>query len=141
MAYTITNACTGCGSCSRICPVRAIDGEKKTTHAIASHLCIECGSCGRVCPAGAVEDAFGISAVRMKKSQWLAPVFDRKRCMACVICLDICPTGCLTVGAAEGKDPNGYPLMAEPGSCLGCGLCMAACPADAIALEPRPVTA
>ena len=137
MAYTITNACTGCGSCSRICPTLAISGEKKAIHAIAADLCIECGSCGRICPAGAVEDAFGIAPVRMKKSQWLAPVFDRKACMACVICLDACPTGCLAVGPAEGKDPNGYPRMADLASCLGCGLCMADCPADAITLETR----
>ncbi len=137
MAYNINNSCTGCGSCSRICPVGAITGEKKAIHAIAPDLCIECGSCGRICPAGAVEDSFGIAAVRLKKSQWLAPVFDRKSCMACVICLDACPTGCLAVGEPEGKDPNGYPTMAELSSCLGCGLCMADCPADAITLETR----
>ncbi|WP_300668070.1 4Fe-4S binding protein [Desulfoluna sp.] len=137
MAYIITNACTGCGSCSRICPTQAITGEKKKIHTIVPDLCIECGSCGRICPAGAVEDAFGIASVRMKKSAWLAPVFDLKACMACVICLDACPVGCLAVGPPEGKDPNGYPRMADLSSCLGCGLCVAGCPADAITLAPR----
>lgn len=139
MAYTITDNCTGCGSCSRICPTGAITGEKKETHEIKANLCIDCGSCGRVCPAGAVADPFGIPVLRIKKSQWLAPVFDRKRCMACVICLDACPTGCLALGAPQGKDPNGYPEMGDLSACLGCGLCVEDCPADAVTLAPRDV--
>jgi len=115
----------------------AITGEKKEMYVIAADLCIECGSCGRICPAGAVTDPFGIPAVHIKKSCWPAPVFDLKSCMACVICLDACPTGCLAVGPPQGKDPNGYPRMEDLSSCLGCGLCMADCPADAITLAPR----
>ncbi|MCP4119636.1 MAG: 4Fe-4S dicluster domain-containing protein [Desulfobacteraceae bacterium] len=141
MSYIITQACTGCGGCRRICPTGAITGEKKQPHAVKPELCIECGSCGRVCPAGAVRDSFGIVPERIKKKAWLAPVFDKKTCMACVICLDACPTGCLALGQPDGKDPNGYPLLADMKSCLGCGLCGAECPADAIALEPRPVSA
>ena len=137
MAYLITQACNGCGACVRICPVGAIAGEKKGIHMISVSVCIECGSCGRVCTVGAIVDPFGLVPLRLKKSLWLAPVFDQKACMACVVCLDACPVGCLVVGQPEGKDPNGYPRMAALDSCLGCGLCMAECPADAITLGAR----
>ncbi|MHC4581914.1 MAG: NADH-ubiquinone oxidoreductase-F iron-sulfur binding region domain-containing protein, partial [Planctomycetota bacterium] len=43
--------CTGCGSCARACPVEAIAGEKKKTHAIDRELCIRCGACLGACPA------------------------------------------------------------------------------------------
>lgn len=139
MAYDITSSCIGCGSCQRLCPTGAIDGEKKEMHAIRPDACIECGTCGRICPAGAVVDPFGIPATRVKKKEWLVPQFDTKSCMACVICIDSCPTGSIAVGEAQGKDPNGYPFLTDVSACLGCGLCMDDCPADAISMETRAV--
>ena len=137
MAYYITETCTGCGSCSHLCPTGAISGEKKELHTIDADGCIECGACGRICPAGSVEDPFGVAAIRVKKSEWNIPVFDTKACMACVICTDSCPTGSIQVGEPQGKDPNGYPCLPDPSTCLGCGLCMGDCPADAITMGPR----
>ncbi len=53
--YSISGEdCTGCGACKKICPVGAIEGEKKQTHTIFSGLCSKCGSCKDVCKANAV---------------------------------------------------------------------------------------
>jgi NADH-quinone oxidoreductase subunit F/NADP-reducing hydrogenase subunit HndC len=41
--------CVGCGSCKKICPVSAIDGEKKEPHVIDINKCIKCGSCIEAC--------------------------------------------------------------------------------------------
>jgi len=43
--------CTGCGSCARACPAKAITGEKKEAHIIDRELCIRCGACLSACPA------------------------------------------------------------------------------------------
>ncbi len=52
--YSISETCTGCGACAKICPTQAIEGEKKQIHRILSELCSKCGSCKDVCKAGAV---------------------------------------------------------------------------------------
>jgi NADH-quinone oxidoreductase subunit F len=46
--------CTGCGACKKICPAKAITGEKKERHWIQTTLCSKCGSCKDICKANAV---------------------------------------------------------------------------------------
>ncbi len=46
--------CTGCGACVTVCPVNAIDGEKKQPHVIVAAKCIKCGACFEICPADAI---------------------------------------------------------------------------------------
>lgn len=45
--------CTGCGSCLRICPTKAIRVKNRKSIRIVDK-CIGCGGCLRICPAGAV---------------------------------------------------------------------------------------
>jgi NADH-quinone oxidoreductase subunit F len=46
--------CTGCGLCSRKCPVQAVAGEKKKPHLIDLNRCTKCGSCYEACKFHAV---------------------------------------------------------------------------------------
>lgn len=141
MAYYITDKCNGCTSCANICPTGAAAGEKKQLHSIAPEYCIECGSCGRICPKRAVVDSFGQTVENVKRKLWKKPQFDVDKCMACVICLDVCPIGCIVLGKPSGKDPNAYPELISLKACVSCGFCMEECPADAISLETPVVEA
>lgn len=63
------SACTGCGTCEGVCPMRAVDrvqAAEQTVdvepiaqpvpagHTINAHLCIQCQDCVSACPAGAL---------------------------------------------------------------------------------------
>ena len=135
MAYKITDTCNGCGACKKVCPVDAIHGEKEELHVIEDALCLECGACGRICPNGAVQDGLGIVCEMIKRSGWEKPVFDRKKCMSCMICIDACPVGCLSLSESVPGDPHGYPYLENEKSCLGCGFCACECPVDAVTMN------
>jgi NADH:ubiquinone oxidoreductase subunit F (NADH-binding)/(2Fe-2S) ferredoxin/Pyruvate/2-oxoacid:ferredoxin oxidoreductase delta subunit len=49
----IPDKCIGCGACLRICPAKAITGEKNEVHVLNQELCIKCGACFEVCPSKA----------------------------------------------------------------------------------------
>lgn len=52
--YSISERCTGCGACAKICPTKAIEGEKKKIHTILPEFCTKCGSCQTVCRENAI---------------------------------------------------------------------------------------
>jgi NADH:ubiquinone oxidoreductase subunit F (NADH-binding)/Pyruvate/2-oxoacid:ferredoxin oxidoreductase delta subunit len=58
ITYSIdADKCTGCMTCARQCPQKAISGEKKKPHVINQDLCIRCGICMESCKFGAVSVA------------------------------------------------------------------------------------
>ena len=67
-----------------------------------------------------------------KTGSWrikLKPKFLQKNCIACKVCVLICPEGCI-----QGKDKNTY--IANYDYCKGCGLCAQVCPkADIVMVE------
>jgi Fe-S-cluster-containing hydrogenase component 2 len=62
MQYAVNREkCTGCGSCTDVCPTEAItirDGK-----AVITLDCIDCGACPRVCPEGAIRKSVNASVV------------------------------------------------------------------------------
>ncbi len=50
LTFTIDkDKCLGCCACQKVCPVEAIEGDKKEPHVINQEKCIKCGSCEDVC--------------------------------------------------------------------------------------------
>ena len=55
---------------------------------------------------------------------------DQKICVACGVCLKVCPKGALSIY-------RGCFAQVEEEKCVGCGLCAKACPAGCIAITER----
>lgn len=51
----VQDNCTGCGSCARGCPAKAIAGERKKPHRIDPAKCTRCGLCKDTCKFSAIE--------------------------------------------------------------------------------------
>lgn len=60
-------------------------------------------------------------------------------CVACMLCVTVCPSECLYVEAAEDPDPEVQKLPAsfvvDLNRCCFCGFCVEACPVDAIRMD------
>jgi len=134
MSYTITDVCTGCGACSKLCPTQAISGEKKQQHAINGSLCIECGSCGRICAASAVLDDKGKVVLKLKRSQWPRPLIDVSMCSACENCVAVCPVNALSMADEALPLTENHAVLAQPNKCVSCGWCKDNCLFDAIVM-------
>ena len=80
---------------------------------------------------------FGPLIVRPSKSKgdktgsWriqARPKFLQKNCIACKMCLVVCPEDCI-----QGKEKNTY--TSDHNYCKGCGLCAEVCPKADIVME------
>ncbi|HEX8949522.1 MAG TPA: NADH-quinone oxidoreductase subunit NuoF [Dissulfurispiraceae bacterium] len=53
--YIDEEKCKGCGACARVCPQKAVSGEKKKPHRIDQSRCIQCRSCYEACKFASVQ--------------------------------------------------------------------------------------
>jgi NADH-quinone oxidoreductase subunit I len=60
-------------------------------------------------------------------------------CVACLLCVTVCPSECISVEAAEIDDPEVQKAPArfvvDLDRCCFCGFCVEACPVDAIRMD------
>jgi len=63
----------------------------------------------------------------------------KPRCVACMLCMTVCPSECIYIEAAEDPDleMQKYPSKFEIDltRCCFCGFCVEACPEDAIRMD------
>jgi len=63
----------------------------------------------------------------------------RERCIACGLCVAVCPSKCISIKSAEGEDGKkvSEEYNIEVIRCIFCGFCVEACPVGAVALTPH----
>ena len=136
MAYKITEGCTGCTVCAKLCPVFAVAGERGEMHVINEKRCVECGVCARACPKEVVVDSKGNKLQKLARANWPKPRIDEKECSACQMCVHICTPGALTISPPKERgDIAVYAVLSEPKKCVGCGLCAEICPLRIVTME------
>ncbi|MDR1464857.1 MAG: FAD-dependent oxidoreductase [Oscillospiraceae bacterium] len=65
-----------------------------------------------------------------KQAKGVHPVIECTQNIPCNPCQDVCPKGCIRVGA----NIVALPVVDKTATCTGCGLCVAACPGQAVFL-------
>ena len=65
--YIDEGKCKACGLCKKVCPQKAVSGEKKVPHHIDQSLCVQCRSCYEVCKFDSVQ--IGPRAMREELKQ------------------------------------------------------------------------
>lgn len=134
-------ACTRCGDCIDVCPVRAIikvstaGGLAAGTPMIDARLqpCIVCDEmpCAAACPTEALTvpesgwKGYRMGTLALNTARCIA--FDGTECGACA---ESCPVG----ADALGMDEGGRPVL-RPEGCVGCGVCVRACVTSPSSLE------
>jgi len=141
-AHFITDKCTACTICERVCPTNAITGGERFY--IDPDLCINCSVCGTYCPFDAIEDDVEEVCTYIKPKQVPKAVVHEELCTGCEFCVDVCPFDALAMKSLE--EDSDYPMPQTSTvatvfdkNCTSCKLCEQVCIKDAIEV-PREHT-
>lgn len=129
--------CTLCTLCSRVCPPRAIDVDKRSGNWSINYFdCIQCGycvdkcakKCLRIVPGYTSPDTAKKVTTFHKEVEKKFPVMDKDLCVYCTLCDKKCPVQAITVDRAAKT----WELNKQ--NCIGCGLCEKNCPKKCITM-------
>lgn len=138
-SHFITDACTACSICERVCPTNAISSGER--YFIDPDLCINCSVCGVYCPFDAIDDNVEVVVQKIKPKQVPKALVHEELCTGCEFCVDVCPFEALEM---KGLEESEYSLPQTSTvayvidkNCVSCKLCEQVCIKDAIEV-PRP---
>ncbi|KAA3608067.1 MAG: 4Fe-4S dicluster domain-containing protein [Planctomycetota bacterium] len=136
-SHFITDLCTGCGVCEKVCPTNAITGDSKHIHHIEPKLCINCSVCGVYCPFDAITGRDGEIVQRIKPKQIPKAEVIEELCTGCEYCVDVCPFDCIELVARNGEGGHMSDMLAvvDQKSCVSCKLCEQVCMKNAIVVN------
>ena len=66
-----TCACTGCGTCTEVCPHGVFGIENGKAKILDKNSCMECGACGKNCPVSAIDVNAGTGCAFAVIMGWL----------------------------------------------------------------------
>jgi ferredoxin len=134
-SHFITDKCTACTICERVCPTNAITpGE---IFFIDPELCINCSVCGVYCPFDAITDDRQVTVQRVKAKQIPKARVHEELCTGCEFCVDVCPFEALVMKPLEDDSVYSLPqtstvAMVIDKNCVSCKLCEQVCIKDAV---------
>ena len=139
-AHFITEKCTSCSICERVCPTNAISSGER--YFIDPSLCINCSVCGVYCPFDAIDDNTEVVVEKIKPKQVPKALVHDHLCTGCEFCVDVCPFEALEMNPLEDNSLYSLPqtsqiAMVIDKNCVSCKLCEQVCIKDAIEV-PRP---
>ncbi len=122
--------CMGCKKCISVCPKNVIRMEPEHLRSVLRCRALEKGRAVRdVCTAGCIacgrcEKNCKFGAITLKDN---LPVVDMDKCVGCMECVRVCPTG-----AMDGDLSKRKKAVIDQDACVGCTLCEKQCKFDAI---------
>jgi ferredoxin len=124
-SHFITEKCTACTICERVCPTNAISGGERFF--IDPDLCINCSVC-------AITNDRDTLVTHIKPKQVPKALVHEELCTGCEFCVDVCPFEALEMKL----DTDGFNRIAVviEKNCTSCKLCEQVCIKDAIEI-PR----
>ena len=127
-SHFITEKCTACTICERVCPTNAITGGERFY--IDPDLCINCSVCGTYCPFDAIDDDKDELCTYIKPKQVPKALVHEELCTGCEFCVDVCPFEALQMELCDDGF-NRIAVVIEK-NCTSCKLCEQVCIKDAI---------
>jgi electron transport complex protein RnfB len=133
-AHFITDLCTSCSICERVCPTNAITSGER--YFIDPDLCINCSVCGVYCPFDAIDDSFETFVQKIKPKKVPKALVHDELCTGCEFCVDVCPFEALEMIPLE-ESVYSLPQTSQIAyvidkNCVSCKLCEQVCIKDAI---------
>jgi electron transport complex protein RnfB len=136
-AHVITEKCTACTICERVCPTNAITSGE--IFYIDPDLCINCSVCGVYCPFDAIDDNRDVTVARIKVKKIPKAVVHEESCTGCEFCVDVCPFDAIEMRPYGDNVITDHPLPQTSQiayviekQCVSCKLCEQVCIKDAI---------
>ena len=136
-AHFITDKCTACTICERVCPTNAITSGE--IFFIDPDLCINCSVCGVYCPFDAIDDNRDEVVQRIKAKKVPKALVHEELCTGCEYCVDVCPFEAIVMQPAPEAYESEYGLpqnltvaVVIDKNCVSCKLCEQVCIKDAI---------